>query len=68
MKLLAILALIAIVSSASAIDPKETMCVKQKDGTYKCRASGKIEKVPCCDTPTNPAPKPKSKLKKQKES
>jgi hypothetical protein len=64
MKLLSILALIAITSSASAVDPKETMCVKQKDGTYKCRASGKIEKVSCCDTPTNPVPKPTPKLKK----
>lgn len=44
--------------------PKNTMCVKLKDGTYKCLASGKIEKEPCCDLgaddPT-PAPKPKKK-------
>jgi len=64
MKLLSILLLIAFVSSASAIDPKETMCVTQKDGTYKCKASGKIEKEPCCDTPTNPAPKPTPKPKR----
>jgi len=42
---------------ASGADKKETMCVKQKDGTYNCKASGKIEKEPCCETPTNPAPK-----------
>jgi hypothetical protein len=56
------LAFFALVSIAFATDPKNTMCVKQKDGTYKCKASGKIEKVPCCDTPTNePTPKPKPK-------
>ena len=57
MKFLSILALLAFASSALAADPKETICVKQKDGTYKCKASGKTEKEPCCDTPTNPAPK-----------
>lgn len=57
-------ALLALVSTAFATDPKDTMCVKQKDGTYKCKASGKIEKAPCCDTPANdptPTPTPKRK-------
>src|SRR5215211_2274611 len=53
-KLAAFLALISVTLGTEA---KETMCVKQKDGTYLCKASGKIEKAPCCDTPTNPAPK-----------
>ena len=56
-KLAALVALLALASTAFGIDPKETMCVKQRDGTYKCKASGKIEKEPCCETPTNPAPK-----------
>jgi hypothetical protein len=49
-------------STAFSSEQRQTMCVKQKDGTYKCKASGKIEKEPCCDTPTNgpaPAAKPK---------
>ena len=50
-------ALLLLASTALYAQPKETMCVKQKNGTYKCMASGKIEKVPCCDTPANPAPK-----------
>ena len=46
-------------------ESKETMCVKQKDGTYKCAATGEIMKEPCCETPSNepaastPKPKPK---------
>jgi len=60
MKLLSILAVTAFATTAFAADPKETMCVKQKDGTYRCKASGKIEKKPCCDTPSND-PKPKHK-------
>ena len=64
MRFLAILALFSIASSASGVEPKETMCVKQKDGTYKCKASGKIEKEPCCETPTNPSPKRTPKPKK----
>jgi hypothetical protein len=55
--------MLACISSAFATGEKrETMCVKQKDGTYKCRASGKVEKEPCCDTPSNdpkPTPRPK---------
>jgi hypothetical protein len=62
MKMIPAFMLCALLSTAFAAGPKETMCVKQKDGTYKCKASGKIEKVPCCDTPGNvraPTPKPK---------
>ena len=60
MKLLTVLITLAFATPLLAGNLKETMCVKQKDGTYKCKASGKIEKVPCCDTPSNaPASKPK---------
>ncbi len=47
-----------------AAEPANTMCVKQKDGTYKCVASGKVEKEACCKTPRNdatPSPSPKPK-------
>lgn len=64
MRFISILALLAFTSTGFAIDPKETMCVKQKDGTYKCKASGKIEKEPCCETPGNPPPKRTPKPKK----
>jgi hypothetical protein len=40
----------------------ESMCVKQKDGSYLCKASGKKMDKPCCSTPDNEAketPKPK---------
>jgi hypothetical protein len=57
MRFLPVLTLLSLASSAFGTQPKETMCVKLKDGTYRCRASGKIEKEPCCQTPTNPAPK-----------
>jgi hypothetical protein len=60
MRFLTILAILTFATSAFAVDPKETMCVKQKDGTYRCKATGKIEKKPCCDTPSNEA-KPKHK-------
>jgi hypothetical protein len=63
MKLLPVLMALAVATTALAGGPKDTMCVKQKDGTYKCKASGKIEKKPCCDTPSND-PKPTPKLKK----
>lgn len=56
-------ALFLAAAGAFATEPKETMCAKQKDGTYKCMASGKIEKVPCCETPTN-GPKQRPKPKK----
>jgi hypothetical protein len=62
MRSLFLVAMFALVASVFAVDPKETMCVKLKDGRYKCMASGKIEKEPCCDTPSNsptPSPKPK---------
>jgi hypothetical protein len=66
MRWLPILALLSLASTALGLDQKEeTMCVKQKDGTYKCKASGRIEKEPCCETPANPpperSPKPKDK-------
>jgi hypothetical protein len=57
-------ALLVLASTGFAPEKEDTMCVKQKDGTYKCRASGKIEKEPCCATPTNeptPTPTPKRK-------
>lgn len=63
MKIIAFL-LLAVVSTGFAAEREDTMCVKQKNGTYKCKASGKIEKMPCCDTPPNepaqtPTPEPK---------
>ncbi|PZR79487.1 MAG: hypothetical protein DLM52_00935 [Chthoniobacterales bacterium] len=60
-KVLLTLAALIMTTSAFAAPAKETMCVKQKDGTYKCKASGKTMKEPCCDTPSNEpqAPKPK---------
>jgi hypothetical protein len=64
MRFLPALALLSVASTLFGAEPKETMCVKQKDGTYRCKASGKIEKVPCCDTPTNPVPQQKPKPKK----
>ena len=64
MKVMPVLALLSVALTAFGAQPKETMCVKQKDGTYKCTASGKIEKEPCCQTPTNPAPKRTPKQKK----
>ena len=67
MKTMAFLLFVAF-GTVFAGEPKETMCVKQKDGTYKCLASGKIEKEPCCDTPTNPPPKHTSKPKKKRAS
>lgn len=57
-----LVALVSLISAAFGTYPKETMCVKQKNGTYLCKASGKIEKKPCCDTPSNDrSPKPKEK-------
>lgn len=64
MRFLSVLALLSLASTALGIDQKETMCVRQKDGTYKCKASGKIEKEPCCETPANPAPEHTPKPKK----
>jgi hypothetical protein len=60
MNFLSVLAVCALATTALAVEPRETMCVKQKDGTYRCKASGKIEKKPCCDTPSNnPTPRPR---------
>jgi hypothetical protein len=61
-RVLPLLAALGLASVALGADTKETMCVKQKNGTYKCKASGKIMKEPCCNTPDNGAkatPKPK---------
>jgi hypothetical protein len=63
-KVASLVVALAMASVVSGADKKETMCVKQRDGTYKCKASGKIEKEPCCETPTNPAPKRTPKPKK----
>jgi len=69
MKLLPVLLMVALATAAFGQDPKpaknpkDTMCVKQKDGTYKCLASGKIEKEPCCDLGNDPTPTPKPKKK-----
>lgn len=67
MKLPIRLLAVALAGMALALDhPKDTMCVKQKDGTYKCLASGKIEKEPCCDLGAeNPPAKPKPKKKRK---
>jgi hypothetical protein len=60
--LTSLLVLFALISTAFGTDPKDTMCVKLKNGMYRCKASGKIEQKPCCDTPSNePTPKPKKK-------
>jgi hypothetical protein len=60
--LITFVALVALNSTAFGTDPKDTMCVRLKNGMYRCKASGKIEKKPCCDTPSNdPKPKPKKK-------
>ena len=61
MRLLTVLVFLALLSMAHATDPKNTMCVKLKNGRYKCTASGKIEKTPCCDTPSNDDRKSKPK-------
>ncbi len=60
MKFVSAFAFLALLSTACAADQRNTLCVKQKNGTYRCKASGKIQKEPCCDTPSNyPTPKPK---------
>lgn len=64
MRLLPFLALLSLASTAIGEAPKDTMCVKLKNGMYRCKASGKIEKEPCCDTPSNPVPKRTPKPKK----
>ena len=62
-RLLLLLAALTVTTGALGKPPKETMCVKQKNGMYKCKASGKIEKEPCCDTPSND-PKPPTPKKR----
>ncbi len=39
-KLLLVLAALTVTTGAFGESAKDTMCVKQKDGTYKCKASG----------------------------
>lgn len=60
-KLLLGLAAVALTTSVFASEAKESMCVKQKDGTYKCKASDKTMKEPCCETPANDEASPKPK-------
>ena len=48
---LPLIAVLGMASGALGAGSKENMCVKQKDGTYKCKASGKIMKEPCCNKP-----------------
>lgn len=58
---LPLLAALAVATVALGAEAKENMCVKQKDGTFKCKASGKTMKEPCCSTPDNSSkatPKP----------
>jgi hypothetical protein len=54
-KTLPLFAALAVASVALGANTKESRCVKQKDGTYKCKASGKIMKEPCCNAPDNGA-------------
>jgi hypothetical protein len=63
-KVLPIFAALAVATVALGEDAKknETMCVKQKDGSYLCKASGQKMDKPCCSTPDNGSketPKPK---------
>lgn len=59
---LPLLAALAVATVALGAEAKESMCVKQNDGKYLCKASGQKMDKPCCSTPTNDAketPKPK---------
>jgi len=60
---LPLLTALALTSIALGADAKQSMCVKQNDGTYKCKASGKTMKEPCCTVPSGESkaatPKPK---------
>lgn len=58
----ATLAFATVVFGADATTT-ETMCVKQKDGSYLCKASGRKEAQPCCSTPDNET---KSKAKQKR--
>ena len=63
-KVLPVLAALTLATVAFGEDSKkdESMCVKQKDGSYICTASGQKMDKPCCSTPDSGAketPKPK---------
>ena len=63
-KALPVLAALTLASAALGEGSKkgDTMCVKQKDGSYICKASGQKMEKPCCSTPDNEpkeTPKPK---------
>ena len=63
-RVLPVLAALTVATVAFGADAKkdESMCVKQKDGKYLCKASGQNMDKPCCSTPTDDAketPKPK---------
>ena len=63
-KLLPVIAALTVATVAFGAGSKkdETMCVKQKDGSYICKASGQKMDKPCCSTPDNESketPKPK---------
>ena len=63
-RVLAIVAAVTVATVALGEGSKkdETMCVKQKDGSYICKASGQKMDKPCCATPDNGSketPKPK---------
>ncbi len=54
-KLLPVIAALTVATVAFGADSQkeETMCVKQKDGSYLCKASGQKMDKPCCSTPDN---------------
>jgi len=63
-KLLPVIAALTVGTVALGDGSKkdETMFVKQKDGSYLCKASGQKMDKPCCSTPDNGSketPKPK---------
>ena len=63
-KVLPLIPALTVATVAFGQDTKkdESMCVKQKDGKYLCKASGQKMDKPCCSTPTNDGketPKPK---------
>ncbi len=52
---------VAIIAFGEGSKKDETMCVKQKDGSYLCKASGQKMEKPCCSTPDNAKETPKPK-------
>jgi len=62
-KALPVLAALTVASIAlgDGFKKGETMCVKQKDGSYLCKASGERMDKPCCGTPDNAKETPKPK-------